>query len=470
MTRRMLCAAAAAAALTAMAAGSAGAVTPASGGDAGGTLIAINAGPGDQTEPHVSGDLAVYTNNDTRSSTIHYFDFGTYVDAVVPGGALGENDFLSDVSGSRIVFSRTKVGGQTAVMLYDVASGVTTELDPQAAMSRFGAVIGGDTVAYADYAVDANGDVFAYDIPSGTATNVSQSPDADGNPNVAPTGDVVVSERCVGVVCDVLQSVRRGGAWGAPTVVAATLSNEGNPDTDGTWVVYDSNRPSATNDDIYLQPVAGGAEVPLQLAGFQRNPSISQGVVTFESSATLGGAADLWAYVIATNTLYRVTDTATVSESLNDIAVLPSGSVRVVWAANDDAVAGFHNVYARTFTVPLTRSTFSGFFSPVANPSVVNVAKAGQAIPVKFSLGGDQGLAILAAGYPKSQQITCDASAPLDPVEETVTAGQSSLSYDATTDTYTYVWKTDKSWAQTCRQLIVRLSDGSDHVAYFTFR
>ena len=43
----------------------------------------------------------------------------------------------------------------------------------------------------------------------------------------------------------------------------------------------------------------------------------------------------------------------------------------------------------------------------------------------------------------------------------TVTAGSSSLSYDATLDQYTYVWKTDKAWFGTCRQLTVRLNDAT---------
>jgi Tol biopolymer transport system component len=113
---------------------------------------------------------------------------------------------------------------------------------------------------------------------------------------------------------------------------------------------------------------------------------------------------------------------------------------------------------------------FAGFFSPVDNPPVLNVLKGGQALAVKFSLGGNQGLNIFAAGYPISQQIACDTSSLLDDVEETVTAGSSSLSYDAATDTYTYVWKTNKAWAQTCRQLTLRLSDGTDHIAYFKFK
>ena len=117
---------------------------------------------------------------------------------------------------------------------------------------------------------------------------------------------------------------------------------------------------------------------------------------------------------------------------------------------------------------------FSGFFPPVDNPGpgptfVFNKVKAGSAIPVKFSLSGNQGLDIFATGYPKSERVDCTTIGSLDAVEETVTAGGSSLSYDATTDQYIYAWKTNKDWAGTCRKLIVRLTDSTDHVAYFNF-
>ena len=49
----------------------------------------------------------------------------------------------------------------------------------------------------------------------------------------------------------------------------------------------------------------------------------------------------------------------------------------------------------------------------------------------------------------------------------TQTAGGSSLSYDAASDTYTYVWKTDKAWAGTCRVLALKLTDNTWHVAGF---
>jgi uncharacterized protein len=111
---------------------------------------------------------------------------------------------------------------------------------------------------------------------------------------------------------------------------------------------------------------------------------------------------------------------------------------------------------------------WTGFFSPVDNLPAVNVAKAGSAIPVKFSLGGDKGLNIFAVGYPMSTKIACDTGAPLDDIEQTVTAGSSSLSYGG--GQYNYVWKTDKSWAGTCRQLVVKLIDGTIHYANFKFK
>jgi photosystem II stability/assembly factor-like uncharacterized protein len=122
-------------------------------------------------------------------------------------------------------------------------------------------------------------------------------------------------------------------------------------------------------------------------------------------------------------------------------------------------------------SVPQTFSVlypWSGFFQPVDNGAVLNVTQAGSAIPVKFSLGGDRGLAIFAAGYPISSKIACLTGEAQDDIEQTVNAGGSSLSYGS--GQYTYVWKTDKAWSGTCRLLTVMLIDGSSHTASFKFK
>jgi hypothetical protein len=109
---------------------------------------------------------------------------------------------------------------------------------------------------------------------------------------------------------------------------------------------------------------------------------------------------------------------------------------------------------------------FTGFFSPVDMNGVYNKAKAGSAIPVKFSLSGYQGMSIL-AGNPTFAVGTCTAGTT-DSIEETVTAGSSSLSYDAARDQYVYVWKTQKTWAGKCGTLTVTINDGTSHTALFS--
>jgi hypothetical protein len=115
---------------------------------------------------------------------------------------------------------------------------------------------------------------------------------------------------------------------------------------------------------------------------------------------------------------------------------------------------------------------FEGFSAPVDNEPEVNLGNAGRSIPVRFSVHGDAGLDIFAAGgAPSSRQVACASNALLDVIEEETTAGGSALQYDATTDTYSYVWKTEKAWAGTCRQLTMKLNDGSAmHTASFKFK
>jgi hypothetical protein len=112
---------------------------------------------------------------------------------------------------------------------------------------------------------------------------------------------------------------------------------------------------------------------------------------------------------------------------------------------------------------------FSGFLAPVEGAPAVNVAKAGRAIPLKFRLGGDQGLAVLAAGSPTSQPVTCDLAPAGEQIETVAAAKADGLTYDAASDTYTYVWATEKDWSGTCRTLRMMLSDGETYEAEFRF-
>ena len=152
--------------------------------------------------------------------------------------------------------------------------------------------------------------------------------------------------------------------------------------------------------------------------------------------------------------------------SNNAPTAYPIGLTTVTWTARD--ASGNTASCTQTVTVTVVQYPFTGFFPPVDNPPTINTVKAGQSIPVKFSLGGNYGLGILAAGSPSSQPIACASGMP-DDIEE-VTTSNSGLTYDATTNQYKYVWKTQKSWAGTCRQFLLTLTDGSTHTANFQFK
>ena len=113
---------------------------------------------------------------------------------------------------------------------------------------------------------------------------------------------------------------------------------------------------------------------------------------------------------------------------------------------------------------------FGGLQRPVDGTAAVTSVKAGSSVPLTFSLGGDRGLDIFAAGAPSSLESPCDADAPLVPGEQAETAGQSVLTYDPLTDQYTFVWKTVRAWRGTCRTLTLRFSDGTWYRTAFSFR
>ena len=166
-----------------------------------------------------------------------------------------------------------------------------------------------------------------------------------------------------------------------------------------------------------------------------------------------------------------VTATDSCSSSVTVNSTPASGSVFPVGTTTVHATADDGNGHTASCSFTVTvQYNFAGFFPPVANLPAVNVVQAGRAIPVKFSLSGNKGLGIFAPGSPSSGPIVCNSSDPATLLEETVTAGGSSLSYDPVSDQYIYVWKTDASWAGTCRQLVVQLNDGTIHRANFRFK
>ena len=319
-------------------------------------------------------------------------------------------------------------------------------------------------------------------IPLGAGLGPDERPSWSVRPNVAPTitaaagvtvsRDTNASNSSIAAVNDMEDaenalSVTVNGAAGA-TVNGVTVSG----------IAVDSSG----NVTASIAATCGATDASFTLRVTDSGTLFSQATLNVAVTAETGLPVVALPPDIVTNLPLNSTDTGkivnfTVSATDNCdadplvTAVPPSGSTFPVGATtvNVTATDASGNTANGSFTVTVLYN-FAGFFQPVDNLPIVNLVSAGQAIPVKFSLSGDKGLNIFAAGYPLWQQIACSGGAPVSSVEETVTAGASSLSYDAATDRYIYVWKTEKAWKGTCRQLLVKLNDGSLHIADFRFR
>jgi len=110
-----------------------------------------------------------------------------------------------------------------------------------------------------------------------------------------------------------------------------------------------------------------------------------------------------------------------------------------------------------TTTVNVTWN-FGGFGGKNEGRPALSRGKAGANLNLRFALDGDQGIAVLAAGYPRSGAYTCGGTPLLDATEGTT--GDLNL---AGNGQYSYGWKTNKAWANTCRTFVLKLADGTYH-------
>ena len=158
------------------------------------------------------------------------------------------------------------------------------------------------------------------------------------------------------------------------------------------------------------------------------------------------------------------------------LAVQSLGSVfpgQMVYPTVQGGFTSGSDIFSGKGPVTIGYYSFSGFFSPVGNPPVVNAAKAGQTVPVKWRLTNAAGAAISDSGSFSglaSYPVSCDeyAGSPLDAVPEQA-AGASGLQYLG--DGYwQYNWKTLKGYAGTCRMMVLTLADGAQFTAIFKFK
>ena len=200
----------------------------------------INAGPGDQFDTHVDGNIASYTSG----PGVRFYDFFSGQDVQVPG-AVDTTDRLAGVDAGRIVFAREDdLFGGSSIFVYDTSSAVTTEIDPhpQSFLLRTNPSIGGSTVAFIDPLLASGAELIAAEL-GGATVRVTNDLRNDSQPSVAPLGNLIAYRSCAGpdATCEIHQATKSGSSW-IVTPLTINLESDGNPDTDGSLVVYDARR------------------------------------------------------------------------------------------------------------------------------------------------------------------------------------------------------------------------------------
>jgi hypothetical protein len=151
----------------------------------------------------------------------------------------------------------------------------------------------------------------------------------------------------------------------------------------------------------------------------------------------------------------------TCSGSVANQSPLDTGSIgaKTFTASATDQLGG-NATSTRTYNIIYA---FTGFDSPVSTTGTLDGVKAGEAIPLKFSLQGNRSIDVVS--QITWQTTTCTDWSPLG----TASAGQGKLTYSASSDRYTELVTTDPTSRGSCRSLDLRLTDGTHHTVNIRF-
>ena len=198
--------------------------------------------------------------------------------------------------------------------------------------------------------------------------------------------------------------------------------------------------------------IAAGSEVTITCG------SITVGVIQGEAEVILGGG--LAVVSIPAGGATRITDNPDGSfavENLGegDLSVNVDGTETTIGSGDSRGIEAWD---------------FQGFAAPVDNPDVMNIAKAGQAVPLRWRLVGADGQPVVGLSTAKVtvSSLPCSQGMTPDLLEEG--ASGSSGIQDLGNGNYQFNWKAPKSYARSCKVMRLDVGDGVTHDALFEFR
>jgi hypothetical protein len=354
-----------------------------------------------------------------------------------PTAGAGGGGYHGGSSGSQGVDSRAGSGGGGGGSSHadEAGSGVSLSGLSERPAGANGLV----TISYlpgpvSDIALSpASGSVPAGKPQSYTVASLSADGASLGDVTAQATFSIGPDGSCAGAVCT-------PAAAGAHTVTATYGSLTATASLDVT-------PPQGPVTDIELSPasatVAIGAPQSYSVTGFNAD------------GASLGDVTSATTFTISPD-----------GSCLAAVCTPASAGAHTVTATHVDGVTE-----TASLTVTGPTYAYSGLLAPIDARPVVNKAKAGSSVPVRFSLGADYGLDVLVGGGITSVKVDCASGAPSDEIEQTVAStNKQGLTYDAGSGIYSWIWSTDKKWSGTCRDLTIHLADGSTQTVSFSFK
>jgi hypothetical protein len=204
---------------------------------------------------------------------------------------------------------------------------------------------------------------------------------------------------------------------------------------------------SSANPATLNQPVTFTAQVAVVAPG----TDVPTGNVTFTDGASVLGTVAL------DNAGQATLTTAALAVGPHTITAVYNGDA--AFTTSTSAALAQRVAYA-----------FSGFSSPVDAAPIVNSAKAGQTIPLKWRFTDANGVPVtnLTTVQVTVASLTCASGTPTDAIEQYATS-ESALQ-NLGNGYYQLNWKSPKSYAGWCKTLNLDVGEGSYRTALFQFK
>jgi beta propeller repeat protein len=272
----------------------------------------------EQTDPAISGDYIVYTDDRNGNGDIYLYQISSKTETNLTPGT-HTYQYLNDIDGVRVVYTNVTAGASD-IYLYDISTSAGTPLTSGG--NNYAPKVDGDHVVWVEVGASARNVILA-DLVAWSTTSITANPIFVDVPRV--DGDWVVWEEWEELVA----GKRQIKAYRITTAETRTLTTDASdhrwPDVSGSLVVWADNRNG--NWDIYSHDLDTSALTRLttDLAD-QQYPRISGTRVVWEDSRS--GISQIWTLDLETGVAEPLSPSAH-PQYLNAI----DGS-RVVWTEN----------------------------------------------------------------------------------------------------------------------------------------